>query len=197
MMRLLLILATLSTPVYAKRKGHLTEYQKNKNAAACAENGLVGKAKKVVQELSSTKDFDSLEKFKKNSAAYRAKHKREPLVGFETFEQARNYVQKFPAFRELGFNVGGPGWERYIVSMESSGLYGKAVGWKRKLPNGDSAHYRLDFDPDGRGAHFNIEIRSMGQKGQRETHKLAVQFKCGGEICSEAQTKAFLSSFAP
>jgi hypothetical protein len=139
--------------------------------------------------------------FRATSLERVAKHLPEQSVVMNSVEQARNYVQNFPAFKSYGFDVGNyTHWTRYYAKMEKSSLYGKFVGWQQKLADGKFARFRMDFEPDvidpvtkqitkkGRGAHYNIEMQVPGNQGKKETLKLSVEILCAGHPCSEAET---------
>lgn len=112
----------------------------------------------------------------------------EPLVVFETIEQARFYALNHPAFRlyEFGFieATQNSGWSKFTVTMEKSSFYGKVAGWEKKLPDGRFARYRLDWDPEI-GGHINLEFIFFNQNKQLKKVKLAVGFNCADRPCTD------------
>lgn len=138
------------------------------------------------REFEKVANYLNTQKFIKASRDHRAL-KVEPHLNVEDLNQARALAYRFPAFKDLGFgNPGGEGWKVYQGRMEKSVLHGKKVGWEIKNQNGH-ARLRLDWDPQ-KGAHYNIEITEK-KAGKSETHKLAVNFLCQGQKCSEEEVK--------
>jgi hypothetical protein len=113
----------------------------------------------------------------------------EPLVQFETIEQARFYAQNHPAFDLYEFGKidgsGTSGWTKFEVSMEKSSLYGKKAGWEKRYDDGTFARYRLDWDPEI-GGHINLEFIYLNENLKLKKVKLGVGFKCNGQPCSDA-----------
>jgi hypothetical protein len=141
-------------------------------------------------------------------AEYRSRTEKglgEPLVEMGSIEKARNYVQKLPAFKDFGFDVGDyPQWKKYSARLEKSAFKDKVTGWEMKAADGSHARYRLDFEPDtldpktgalvkeGRGLHYNIELRGKDVSGKVEKIKLAVKVLCEGRTCTQAQALKYV-----
>lgn len=147
----------------------------------------------------NTSQFERIYKIRKQQG------ESEPTVILNSFQIARNYVQKFPTLKELGFNPQDYSeWTKVYSRLGRSSFFGKFVGWEKKLKNGDFARYRYDYEPDlidpksgkitraGRGGHWNIEISTLNSNGKRESYKLAVQFLCSGHVCSEPEALSYL-----
>ena len=138
------------------------------------------------KEFEKVADYLNTQKFIKASRDHRVL-KVEAQLNVDDLNQARTLAYRFPAFKDLGFgNPGGDGWKVYEGRMERSVLNGKKVGWEIKNENGH-ARIRLDWDPQ-KGAHYNLEITEK-KAGKSETHKLAINFLCQGQKCSEDQVK--------
>jgi hypothetical protein len=144
--------------------------------------------------------FEEIYKIRKQ----RGEH--ESTITLNSFEAARNYVQKFPALKTDGFDPQDySGWTKVYCRLTHSSFFGKFVGWEKKLSNGDFARYRYDYEPDvvdpksgkvihtGMGGHWNIEVSIHNAKGKRETSKLAVQFLCSDGVCTEQQAQNYLA----
>ncbi|HAR41283.1 MAG TPA: hypothetical protein DCS07_01415 [Bdellovibrionales bacterium] len=118
----------------------------------------------------------------------------------DTFDQARNLAFNFPPGESLGISFRDYSrLDRFQVTMDSSSLKGKYVGWKQKLPDGSVGVVRLDWEP-GRGAHFNLEYEKIPNKANpsvRENFKAAIHFKCQGRPCTEAEILALARQFQP
>ena len=114
-------------------------------------------------------------------------------VELSTIEEARKYVTRFPAFEELGFGSFSPStWKKYVGNFKRSKGFGKVVGWKKKLKNGSSALFRIDYD-DKKGLHYNIVIELKNKDlHTTETHKLAVEFDCPKKVCTEKDFEKIL-----
>lgn len=113
----------------------------------------------------------------------------EPEIELPSVESARNYVLNFPSFEKFGFGKFSPakGWKKYRGHLKGSKGYDKFVGWSKKLPNGNFARFRVDFDPV-KGGHYNIEFKIKNKKNHTsETLKVAVDFKCKGHKCTEEE----------
>ncbi|MDR3606646.1 MAG: hypothetical protein P4M08_04600 [Oligoflexia bacterium] len=158
----------------------------------CVANALSASLERDTANPNAFLDFH---RFEKIYQARRAAGEGEPGITFSSFERARNYVLKFPAFQRLGFNTGdATQWSRVYVRLPKSPFYGKFVGWETKLANGNYARYRYDYDPE-KGAHWNIEMSIVNENGRHEDLKLSVQFLCGtGKQCTQAQALAYLKS---
>lgn len=103
------------------------------------------------------------------------------------FESARDMVLDLPILQELGYgrpNIGE--WRIFQSNLPRSALYGRMVGYQRRLPNGNLATVRLDWD-ETKGAHYNIEIEGPDGNLRTVNYDLAVTFRCGGVPCTEAQ----------
>jgi hypothetical protein len=138
------------------------------------------------KEFEKVADYLNTQKFIKASRDHRVL-KVEAQLNVDDLNQARTLAYRFPAFKDLGFGIpGGEGWKVYEGRMERSVLNGKKVGWEIKNENGH-ARIRLDWDPQ-KGAHYNLEITEK-KAGKSETHKLAINFLCQGQKCSEDQIK--------
>ncbi len=111
----------------------------------------------------------------------------------ETFEQARNLAFKLP--EGMGFSFGD---YTKAEPFYSRMLQGKRAGWKMSNEKGEVAVVRLDYDPN-KGAHFNIEIHNVADANgnSKSSYKVAIPFKCGGKVCSEAQLHQYLKQFDP
>ncbi len=113
----------------------------------------------------------------------------EPLVQFETIEQARFYAQNHPAFELYEFGKidgsGTTGWTKFEVTMEKSSLFGKKAGWEKRYEDGTFARYRLDWDPEV-GGHINLEFIYLNENLKLKKVKLGVGFKCNGQPCTDA-----------
>lgn len=122
----------------------------------------------------------------------------EPLVIFETIEQARFYALNHPAFKifEFGFiggveKAGEASWNKFTVTMEKSSFYGKVAGWEKKLPDGRFARYRLDWDPEI-GGHINLEFIFFNENQQLRKVKLAVGFNCAEKPCTDLDVMSII-----
>lgn len=116
-----------------------------------------------------------------------AKSKREPVVEFDSYEHARNYVFNFKPLESLGFTLPNSNeWKRYFSRLPASKAAGKVTGWEQTLQNGSHARIRLDYSPE-LGTHYNIEVRHLKPNGGFEHVKLAVPFKCGNQACGEQE----------
>jgi hypothetical protein len=111
----------------------------------------------------------------------------EVTVHSSDFDTARNMVFDLPVLRELGFgrpNIGE--WQIFQSNLERSALYGRMVGYQRRLEDGRLATVRLDWDKT-KGAHYNIEIEGPDGNLRNVNYDLAVTFRCGGQPCTEAE----------
>lgn len=111
----------------------------------------------------------------------------EVTVHATDFEAARNMVFDLPVLRELGYgrpNIGE--WRVFQSNLERSALYGRMVGYERRLENGRLARVRLDWD-SSKGAHYNVEIEGPDGNLRTVNYDLAVTFRCQGRPCSEAE----------
>lgn len=118
---------------------------------------------------------------------YKIAKKGDPFVELPSKEAATRYAYQFPALEKYGFGkVNKLDWTRVTGRMETSKLYGKFIGWERKLEDGAWARVRIDYAPSD-GAHYNIEMRVLDDNGRYQSYNLSVHFECGGYACTEDQ----------
>lgn len=114
----------------------------------------------------------------------------EEMLPLGDINQARNYVQNFPAFRDLGFPpLSAETWRPHIKrNVGGTAAAGLRDGWRISM-NGRAAVVRLDFDPR-KGMHYNVEV----EDALHRTHKLAVSFPCNGRPCTQADYERIMRS---
>lgn len=143
---------------------------------------------KLCRGLEKAMEFLNTNRFLQRSRTER----RELDIPLADISQARSFAFRFPAFRDLGFDLpNAHTWRRYQGRLEASDLHGKNVGWEISNAQGH-ARVRLDWD-ENKGGHYNIEIRRL-HNGRNETHRLAVKFQCNNHPCSRHEVNRLAES---